>query len=151
MHLVRNSTKYVPSKDMKPFCASIKRCYGAANLEEAREAFESFKEQWAHYPGAVAVWQRNSQHIEQLFDYGSAVRKVMYTTNAIESINSSYRKVTRKGAFANDMAVYKLLYLRTIELTKKWGKGHPLNWSMVRNQLFCEPDIAARISKYEDL
>lgn len=66
------------------------------------------------------MWENNFKHVEQLFNYGSAVRKVMYTTNAIESVNSSFRKVTKKVFFPNDMAVYKIFYLRILELYKKW-------------------------------
>ena len=110
VHLVRNSVKYVPNKDMKAFCASIKKVYGAASLEAAQGEFKKFKETWElKYPGGVAVWERNFTHVEQLFDYGSAVRKVMYTTNAVESVNSSFRKVTKKGAFPNENALKKVL------------------------------------------
>ena len=78
-------------------------------MEEAQRAFEQFKQDWQGYPGAVAVWENNFQHVEQLFNYGSAVRKVMYTTNAIESVNASFRKVTKKGSFPNEDAVFKIL------------------------------------------
>ena len=88
----------------------------------------------------------NFLHVEQLFDYGSAVRKVMYTTNAIESVNSSFRKVTKKGHFHE--AVFKLLYLRVKELQKKWEKGHLNNWSMVLNQLLVNDQFKDRIEKY---
>ena len=72
------------------------------------------------YPGAVDVWTRNWKHVEQLFNYGSAARKVMlYTTNAIESVNSSFRKVTKRRSFPNENALFKLLYLRVTELYKK--------------------------------
>ncbi|WP_436866881.1 transposase, partial [Mammaliicoccus sciuri] len=82
-----------------------------------------FKQQWSQYPGAVDVWKRNFTHVEQLFDYGSNIRKIMYTTNAVESIHSSYRKVTKKGAFPNENALLKLLFIRTKELQKKWSTG----------------------------
>ena len=78
-----------------------------------------------------------------------AVRKVMYTTNAIEAINSSFRKVTKKGAFPNEDAVMKLLYLRTEELYKKWNDRPIANWAMVKNQLIMDDKIQARILKYE--
>lgn len=122
VHLIRNSIKYVPSKDYKKFTQSIKKVYRAPSLTASRKAFEQFCQERSQYPGAVDVWKRNFNHIEQLFDYGSAVRKVMYTTNAVESINSSFRKVTKKGAFPNENALLKLLYLRITELYKKWKK-----------------------------
>ena len=98
-------------------------------------------------PGAVDVWKRNFSHVEQLFDYGSAVRKVMYTTNAVESINSSFRKVTKKGAFPNENALLKLLYLRITELYKKWNGSKVLNWAIVQNQLATNDKMKARIEK----
>lgn len=150
VHLVRNSMKYVPNKDMKAFCAQIKKVYGAASLKAAQAEFQKFKDAWGpKYPGAVAVWERNFSHIEQLFDYGSAVRKIMYTTNAVESVNSSFRKVTKKGAFPNENAVLKVLYLRITELYDKWEGGYQRNWALVRNQLACDPRIAERVAKYE--
>lgn len=151
VHLIRNSIKYVPSKDYKKFTQSIKKVYGAPSLTASRKAFEQFCQEWSQYPGAVDVWKRNFNHVEQLFDYGSAVRKVMYTTNAVESINSSFRKVTKKGAFPNENALLKLLYLRTTELYKKWNGSKAQNWAMVRNQLATNEKISARIEKYEHM
>lgn len=148
VHLIRNSLKYVPSKDYKRFTANLKLIYGAPNLKTAQNEFEKFKETWSKYPGAVDVWERNFKHVEQLFDYPSDIRKVMYTTNAIESVNSSFRKVTKKGAFPNENALFKLLYLRVCELQKKWGDHTLQNWSMVRNQLDAHPQFQARFRKY---
>ena len=121
------------------------------NIQKAAEAeFERFKQAWSQYPGAIDVWVRNWQHVAQLFDYGSAVRKILYTTNAVESVNSSLRKVTKKGAFPNENALFKLLYLRITELYKKWN-GRPLNnWALVRNQLDMDEKIQERIRKYEN-
>ncbi|WP_143006429.1 transposase, partial [Megasphaera paucivorans] len=81
--------------------------------------------------------------------YGSAVRKVMYTTNAIESVNSSFRKVTKKGSFSSEESVFKVLYLRVKELYAKWEGHHIQNWAMVRNQLAMDDKLQARILKYE--
>ena len=148
VHLIRNSIKYVPSKDYKKFTSDLKRVYGASSLKAARTAFETFQNNWKQYPGAVDVWVRNFNHVEQLFDFGSDVRKVMYTTNAIKAINSSYRKVTKKGAFPNENALFKLLYLRTKELESKWQNSRKLNWSMVLNQLMVNPLFTDRINKY---
>lgn len=148
VHLIRNSLKYVPSKDYKRFTANLKLIYGAPNLKTAQNEFEKFKTTWGKYTGAVDVWERNFKHVEQLFDYPSDIRKVMYTTNAIESINSSFRKVTKKGAFPNENSVFKLLYLRVCELNKKWGDSSIQNWSMVRNQLDAHPQFQQRFRKY---
>jgi transposase-like protein len=151
VHLIRNSIKYVPSKDYKAFTANLKKVYGAASLKAAEAEFERFKQTWSSYPGAIDVWIRNWKHVEQLFNYGSAIRKVMYTTNPVESVNSSFRKVTKKGAFPNENALIKLLYLRVTELYKKWGNRPVNNWAMVRNQLSVNEAMQARIMKFEAL
>ena len=148
VHLIRNSIKYMPTKDYKKFTQGLKKVYGATNLKAANAAFEIFCKEWEKYPGAVDVWTRNHAHVEQLYDYGSAVRKIMYTTNAIEAINSSFRKVTKKGAFPNETALFKLLYLRVNELEKKWSTGYIANWSMVLNQLMVNDSFKERIDKY---
>lgn len=149
VHLIRNSVKYVPSKDYKAFTAQLKKVYRAVNVTAAEAEFERFQKAWSQYPGAVDVWVRNWKHVEQLFNYGSAVRKVMYTTNPIESVNSSFRKVTKKGSFPGEDAVLKALYLRVTELYKKW-KGRPAaNWALVRNQLAMDERMQKRILKYE--
>ena len=149
VHLIRNSIKYVPNKDYKQFTAQLKKVYGAASLKAAEAEMERFKQAWSQYPGAVDVWVRNWQHVEQLFRYGSAVRKIMYTTNAVESVNSSFRKVTKKGSFPNETALLKLLYLRITELYKKWNDRPTSNWALVRNQLDIDENIQSRIRKYE--
>lgn len=148
VHLIRNSIKYVPSKDYKKFTQELKKVYGAPNLKAAAAAFESFCRTWEQYPGAIEVWKRNFKFVEQLYDYGSDVRRIMYTTNAIESINSSFRKVTKKGAFPNENALFKLLYLRCTELEKKWNNGTIHDWSKVLNQLMVNEIFTSRIEKY---
>ena len=148
VHLIRNSIKYVPTKDYKKFTQSLKKVYGAPNLKAANASFETFCKEWNQYPGAIEVWKRNYVHVEQLFDYGSAVRKIMYTTNAIEAVNSSFRKVTKKGSFPNETALFKLLYLRITELEKKWSTGYIPNWSMVLNQLMVNDLFKERIDQY---
>ena len=150
VHLIRNSVKYIPAKDYKAFTAHLKKVYGAASLKAAEAEFDRFKQAWNRYPGAVDVWVRNWQHVEQLFNYGSAVRKIMYTTNAIEAVNSSFRKVTKKGAFPGEDAVRKALYLRIVELYKKWNSRPVSNWALVRNQLSMDDKLQARILKYEN-
>lgn len=150
VHLIRNSIKYIPSKDYKAFTAQLKKVYGASSLKAAQAEFERFKQAWSQYPGAVDVWVRNWKHVEQLFNYGSAVRKVLYTTNPIEAVNSSLRKVTKKGSFAGEEAVMKALYLRVSELYKKWNGRPVANWALVRNQLSIEDKLQERILKYED-
>ena len=130
VHLIRNSIRYIPRKQWSAFTKQLKLIYGAINVKQARQEFEKFKTDWQAYPGAVSVWENNFSHVEQLYNYGSAVRKIMYTTNAIESVNSSFRKVTKKGAFPNEDAVFKIFYLRIQELYKKWKGRHVANWAM---------------------
>jgi transposase-like protein len=149
VHLIRNSLKYVPTRDYKDFCADLKKIYAAPSLKAAKTEFERFCQKWAKYPGAVAVWQRNFSHIEQLFDYPSAVRKIMYTTNAIEAINSGFRKVTKRGAFPNEDAVFKALYLRITEFYRKWADRPVANWALVRNQLLLDERMAILFDKYD--
>lgn len=149
VHMIRNSIKYIPTKDYKAFTSQLKKVYGAINLKTAEAEFERLKQDWSKYPGALDVWKRNWSHVAQLFNYSSAVRKVMYTTNAIESVNSSFRKVTKKGTFPNSDAVMKILYLRITELYKKWKDRPVANWAMVRNQLAMNERIQSRILKYE--
>lgn len=149
VHMVRNSTKYVPHKEARAFCRSVRAVYGAASLAEAEAAWEAFRAEWSRYPGAVGVWERNLAHVWQLFSYGSAVRKVMYTTNALESVNASFRKVVRRGCFPDEDAVMKLLYLRVKELYSRWGDScHQAGWSQVRNQLLCDEGIRARVERF---
>ena len=150
VHLIRNSVKYIPSKKRKDFCNHLKSIYQAPNKKVALVEFEKFKEAWSKdYPGAVAVWIRNWHHVEQLYDYTTPIRKTMYTTNAIESVNSSFRKVTKKGVFPNDDAVLKVMYLRILELYDKWCDRPLPRWADVRNQLILIDKFADRIEKYE--
>jgi len=149
VHLIRNSIKYIPAKRYKDFTANLKLIYQAPNKKVALLEFEKFKERWAEYPGAVRVWESNWAHVEQLYGYTERIRKIMYTTNTIESINSSFRKVTAKGTFPNEDAVLKVLYLRILELYERWkDKAYP-NWPLVRNQLILIDGLGDRIAYYE--
>ena len=149
VHLIRNSVRYIPRKEWARFTKELKLIYGAVNIKQARERFQQFKNDWSSYPGAIAVWESNFMHVEQLFNYGSAVRKIMYTTNAIESVNSSFRKVTKKGSFPNKDAVFKILYLRILELYKKWNKHRIQNWAMIRNQLLTDERMSKLMERYD--
>ena len=149
--IIRNSIKYIPSKDYKAFTSHLKKIYGAPSLKAAENEYEKFRQTWSMYPGAVDVWVRNFEYVAQLFDYGSAIRKVMYTTNAVESIHSSFRKVTKQGAFPNENALLKLLYLRITELYAKWNGSSVQNWAMVRNQLAVNSNFQLLMQKYENL
>ena len=135
VHLVRNSIKYIPSKYYKVFCTDLKAMYGASSLTSAKAALASFVQKWSPYPSAIRVWVDNFRHVEQLFEYPSEIRKIIYTTNTIEAFNSALRKVTnRKAAFPNDNAVFKILFLRTMDIADKWVK--PISgWAIIRGKL----------------
>lgn len=142
VHMIRNSIKYIPQKKYKTFTAHLKLIYKAPNKKVALLEFEKFKEQWSDYPDAVRVWDLNWKHVEQLYNYTEAIRKVMYTTNAIESVNSSFRKVTHKGTFPNENAVLKVLYLRILELYEKWARRTCSNWANILNQMILIEDLS---------
>ena len=149
VHLVRNSIKYIPAKRYKEFTANLKQIYQAPNKKVALLEFDKFKERWAEYPGAIKVWESNWHHVEQLYNYTDVIRRMMYTTNTIESINSSFRKVTKKGTFPDETAVLKVLYLRVLELYDKWQDKAYRNWPIIRNQLILIDDLGERIGYYE--
>ena len=89
VHLSRNSMKYIPSKHLAKYASQQRMIYNAKNLEEAEEALENLKKNWGQYNGAIAVWENNWQHVAQLYNYTSDIRKILYTTNPLESVNSS--------------------------------------------------------------
>lgn len=149
VHLVRNSIRYIPSKDYKAYTAQLRRVYGAPSLKAAEAEFECFKQAWSQYPGAIDVWVRNWTHVEQLFNYGSAVRKIMYTTNSDRGFEFQLPQGDEKRLFPKRDAVLKALYLRLTELYKKWANRPVPNWTMVRNQLSMDMGMQARIMKFE--
>ena len=136
VHQVRNTLKYVSDKDRKPFAADLKTIYSAATEEKAMERLEEVSEKWnPKYPNAMKSWYKNWDAITPIFKFSSEVRKVIYTTNAIESLNSTYRKLNRqRSVFPSDKALLKALYLATFEATKKWTM--PIrNWGQVYGEL----------------
>lgn len=135
VHLMRNSTRYIPRKNWAGFAKDIKAVYKAVSLDEAQTLFADFKSKWNQYGAAVSVWEKNWASIENLFTYPSDIRKIIYTTNTIESYHNQLRKVTNhKGAFPNESSLYKLLYLRIMDIQKKWSRPVQ-NWAKVLNQL----------------
>lgn len=135
VHLTRNLYKICPKKQAKEVTQAFKRIYTATSLEIAQEELEDFKEKFKGFPKVVEKVEMDMQFLEPLFELPNEIRKVIYTSNAIESVNSALRKVTNgKGAFASVESVYKLLYLRIEELKEKWKKPIP-NWDKIRIQL----------------
>ena len=122
VHQVRNTLKYVSDKDKKEFATDLKKIYHAANEASGHEKMLEISEKWEEkYPRAMKSWEVNWDAISPMFKFSSEVRKVIYTTNAIESLNSSYRRLNRgRSVFPGDTALLKALYLATFEVTKKW-------------------------------
>ena len=136
VHQVRNTLKYVADKDKKIFANDLKSIYHAATEAAALEELERVTEKWSEkYPNAMKSWHQNWDVITPIFKFSSAVRKVIYTTNAIESLNATYRKLNRqRSVFPSATALLKALYLSTFEATKKWSM--PVrNWGQVYGEL----------------
>lgn len=142
IHQIRNSFKYVASKDRKKLSNNLKAIYQASNVPEAELALEQLVDVWNHkYPLVVKSWKNNWHYLTRFFDYSKHLRRIMYTTNTIEGFNRQIRRVTkRKGAFQNEMALMKILYLAQEEVTKSW-KAAPAFWGQVKQEL---------IIKFED-
>ena len=136
VHQVRNTLKYVPDKDRKAFATDLKTIYHAPNEDQARVALDRVHEKWSpKYPNSMKRWYDNWDAISPIFKFSSDVRKVIYTTNAIESLNSTYRKLNRqRSVFPSDTALLKALYLATFEATKKWTMSIR-NWGKVYGEL----------------
>ena len=135
VHMVRNSLKFVSYKHYKEVTSDLKTIYRASTLDEAELNLKSFAEKWdSQYPTISRSWKNNWARVIPFFDYPPEIRKIIYTTNAIESINMSLRKVIKNRCqFPNDMAILKLLYLGLMNLTKKWTR--PIhNWKQALNQ-----------------
>jgi len=136
IHQIRNSIKYISTKDQKAFMADLKPVYQATSREEAELELAALEEKWARkYPVVIDSWKRNWDRLSTYFQYSPAIRKLIYTTNTIEGFHRQIRKVTKtKGAFTSDMSLLKLIYLATQNIQKKWTQ--PLqNWSLTVSQL----------------
>lgn len=136
VHQVRNTLKYVADKDRKPFANDLKRIYKAPNEQRAAEIRDEVTEKWSEkYPNAMRSWKVNWDAITPIFKFSADVRVLIYTTNAIESLNATYRKLNRqRSVFPSDHALLKALYLATFEATKKWTM--PIrNWGKAYGEL----------------
>lgn len=136
IHQIRSSMKYIPYKDRKAFVADLKGIYKAVNEDVAMDNLLSLKERWSSkYPNAVKSWEDNWDNLSTFFAFPDNIRKIIYTTNTIESLNSQFRKVTKtKLIFPNDDSLLKMLYLAVERVAKKWTRNYP-NWDLVINQL----------------
>jgi transposase-like protein len=136
IHQLRASMKYIPHKDKKAFATDIKAVYRAVNEDVALENLILAKEKWSSkYPNAIKSWEDNWDNLITFFVFPDYIRRIIYTTNAIESLNSQFRKVTKtKLIFPNDESLMKMLYLATEKVSKKWTRVYP-NWDLVISQL----------------
>lgn len=136
IHQIRASMKYIPYKDMKAFVADLKQVYTAVNEETALNNLIEMKSVWGDkYPTAVRSWEENWDNLSTFFAFSDNIRKIIYTTNVIESLNSQFRKVTKtKLIFPNDESLLKMLYLAVERVEKKWTRNYK-DWDIVRNQL----------------
>lgn len=136
IHQIRNSTKFVSYKDIKKLMAALKKVYKAPTEQEALINLDSFEEFWGKkYPKIAISWRKNWAELSTYFKYPESVRKLIYTTNAIESFNRQLRKVTKnKGVFPTDDSLFKMLYLATMDITKKWVSRRR-DWGEIYSQL----------------
>lgn len=136
VHQIRYSTKFISYKDIKPFMADLKCVYQATTEEIALQELDSLENKWGgKYPNSIASWRNNWPQLSTYFKYPPELRKIIYTTNSIENFNRQLRKVTKsKTIFPTDDALFKMLYLSMVDITKKW-KGRPWDWGKILEQL----------------
>lgn len=136
IHQIRNSMKYVASKNQKAFMADLKPVYRAATKEAAEIALDELEEKWGDmYPIVINSWRRKWHNLSHYFKYPEHIRKVIYTTNAVEAVHRQFRKLTKtKGAFPNENSLLKLLYAGILNASEKWTM--PIhNWNLCLSQL----------------
>ena len=136
IHQIRNSSKYVSYKDLKALMADLKAVYAAVDEDAALMALDTFSEHWdKKYPTISQSWRENWANLSTYFKFPQELRRLIYTTNAIEGFNRQLRKVTKaKSVFPTDESLFKMLYLAMMDITKKWN-GRRQDWSMIHAQL----------------
>lgn len=137
VHQMRNSLRYVVASDYRAVTKALKAIYRAPSREQAIQAFEGFTAEWGtKYPLIVKSWTDNWDRLTRMFDYPAPIRKIIYTTNPVEGVHRQLRKVTKtKGAFVNDQALLKLLYLAYKRISAKWTSP-PQHWGLTLQQLY---------------
>lgn len=135
VHMIRNSTHYVSWKDRKSVAIDLKPIYTAVDREAAESALSDFDKKWGQqYPMVTQAWRSSWERVVPFLDFPPELRRILYTTNAIESFNARVRKlVNGKGHFPNDDAAYKLIYLAVVAAEKRWTRP-PKGWSQALNQ-----------------
>ena len=136
VHMIRNSVKYVNYKDLKEFTSDLKKIYTSGTEEKAYEQLQEVKNKWSDkYYSAFKTWEENWDAICPFFQFSEPIRKIMYTTNTIESLNRQFRKYTKtKSVFPTDMSLLKCLYLSTKNISKKWDQAYR-NWGPILSEL----------------
>lgn len=136
VHMIRNSVKYVNYKDMKEFCNDLKFVYQSNDVKNAMDNLDIFEDKWGKkYPTSISIWRRNWSEISTMFDYSPEIRKLIYTTNPIENLNSVFKKYTKtKRVFPSDDSLLKILFLASQQIIKKWSNSRIRNWSSILNE-----------------
>ena len=150
VHIIRNLTKCVSRKQWQELCADLKTIYKTTDLETAKESANNVLKKWESNKILVKKLKNDIPHMLQLYEYSENIRKIVYTTNPIESLNSALRKATNgKGSFVNEQALEKVIYLRIKELKNKWCKNKTANWQTILNELCIIYE--ERVEKYIDM
>ena len=138
VHMVRSSTRFVPDKDIKQVCAGLRHIYASADELQARVALEAFRVEWdKKYPEIAKAWEKDWTELMAFMDFGEHIRRVIYTTNAVEALHRQIRKVTKtKGSWVNDKALLKQIYLILMYGRGGWKKK-VFNWNAISREL-CE-------------
>lgn len=135
IHQIRNTTRFVSYRDLKPLMADLKRVYAAPTEETALFELDTFEEKWSKYPKFEVSWRKNWPTLSTYFKYPQEVRTLIYTTNMIENFNRQLRKVTKsKTIFPTDDSLMKILYLAMTDVTKKWTQSRR-DWGKIHSQL----------------
>lgn len=135
VHMIRNSTRFVSDRDIRAVCADLKKVYSAADRQQAEIALEAFGQKWVKYSEIKPKWEENWNELMAFMDYGSNIRRMIYTTNPVEALHRIMRKVTKtKGAWVNDKGLLKQLYLALKYNEKSW-KRKAFNWLPIHREL----------------
>lgn len=136
IHQIRNTVKYLARKDYKPFLKDLKKVYQAPTIKLALTNFETLEKTWgSQYQIIIRSWRKNWDELTTYFKFPAEIRRLIYTTNTVESYNRQIRKIIKtKGGFPNQESVRKILYLATVDIVGKWN-APIFSWKKILNQL----------------